>query len=47
LMCVYPAPDLATAKKMDSLNYTLPSPAASAPPGTTEVLPEQAQGRES
>jgi hypothetical protein len=47
LMCVYPAPDLSTSKKMDSLNYTLPSPPASAPPGTTEVLPEQARSRES
>jgi hypothetical protein len=38
LMCVYPAPDLASAKIV-SLNYKLPAPPPSAPAGTTEVMP--------
>jgi hypothetical protein len=38
LMCVYPAPDLSSAK-VPSLNYKLPAPPPSAPAGTTEVMP--------
>jgi hypothetical protein len=39
LMCVYPQPDLKTAR-VESLNYTLPAPPPTAPPGTTDIVPE-------
>jgi hypothetical protein len=39
LMCVYPQPDLKTAR-IESLNYTLPAPPPTAPPGTTDIIPE-------
>jgi hypothetical protein len=39
LMCVYPQPDLKSARAQ-SLNYTLPAPPPSAPPGTTAIMPD-------
>jgi hypothetical protein len=38
LMCVYPQPDLKTAR-VESLNYRLPAPPPTAPPGTTDIMP--------
>jgi hypothetical protein len=38
LLCFYPEPDL-TSASVQSLNYRLPSPAPSMPPGTTGVDP--------
>lgn len=38
LLCVYPQPDLKSAR-VPSLNYTLPAPPPSAPPGTTAIMP--------
>jgi hypothetical protein len=46
LMCAYPPPDLATAN-VRSLNYEIPAPPPSAPPGTTEVMPDQGESSES
>lgn len=39
LLCVYPQPDLDTAH-LPTLNYPLPAPPYTAPPGTTEILPD-------
>jgi hypothetical protein len=39
LLCFYPQPDFSSAS-VPSLNYTLPSPSPSAPPGTTSIEPE-------
>jgi hypothetical protein len=39
LLCFYPPPDLSTVH-VPSLNYMLPAPPPSAPPGTTEIMPE-------
>ena len=43
LLCFYPEPDLRSAR-IDSLNYSLPAPPPSAPPGTTEVIPDSTGG---
>jgi hypothetical protein len=40
LICMYPALDFEEAKP-PSLNYPLPAPPYEAPPGTTEIIPEE------
>lgn len=40
LLCVYPQPDLKDTR-LPPLNFPLPSPPYTAPPGTTEVLPPE------
>lgn len=39
LICFYPQPDMDLAH-LPSLNHPLPAPPASAPPGTTAVMPD-------
>lgn len=39
LVCVYPRPDLTHPVHYMSLNYPLPAPPYTAPPGTQDVVP--------
>jgi hypothetical protein len=43
LVCVYPMPNLSDPVNYMSLNYPLPAPPYEAPPGTREVMPQQAE----
>jgi hypothetical protein len=43
LVCVYPMPNLSDPINYMSLNYPLPAPPYTAPPGTQEVMPGQTE----
>lgn len=45
LICMYPALDFEQDSHLESLNFPLPAPPYEAPPGTTQIIPEEGSGR--